>query len=90
MTNEESELAFLKGLRTGKITITSDDSNDNCGLVTSGGGGNRTLQNFMNERERANQIRPSSPISPKSYDNTKEERLSFVEEVVGGPGCSRG
>lgn len=35
----------------------------------------------MDERDREHQLRPSSPISPKSYDNTKE-RLSFVEEVV--------
>ena len=35
----------------------------------------------MDERDRVNQIRSSSPISPKSYENTKE-RLSFVDEVV--------
>ena len=34
----------------------------------------------MDERDRQNQLRPSSPISPQSYDNTKE-RFSFVEEV---------
>ena len=87
--NEESELAMVKGLRSGKITIQTDDENDStldvCVDPYQANNVNNTLQNFMDERDRVHQIRPSSPISPKSYiDNTKE-RLSFVEEVVNTP-----
>ena len=35
----------------------------------------------MDERDRENQLRPSSPISPKGLDDNTKERLSFVEEV---------
>ena len=42
---------------------------------------NDTLQNFMDERDRAAKVRTSSPITNRSYDNTKE-RLSFAEEVA--------
>ena len=58
-TNEEDELAFVKGLRTGKITIQTDESldvgrpgdEDNDG-VDYPGNINKTLQNFMDERDR--------------------------------------
>ena len=33
-TNEESELAMVKGLRTGKITIKTDDDGDDIGDST--------------------------------------------------------
>ena len=59
-TNEEDELAFVKGLRTGKITIQTDESLDvgrpgdeeNDGATFSGNNINKTLQNFMDERDR--------------------------------------
>lgn len=70
---------MLKVLRSGKVTINTEDCDDT--TLDAYGNVNNTLQNFMDERNRMHQIRPSSPISPKSYDNTKE-RLSFVDEVV--------
>ena len=50
VTNEESELALVKGLRTGKITIQTDDSLDADRDYPPNV--NNTLQNFMDERDR--------------------------------------